>query len=145
MAAPSALDQLRTARSGPLLVALATDHPDLADRVTALAQAVLLDLTAPQAPATKRDDAAVFAAPVAPVLVASPFATVRDVACLTPRGKHDVDFSGARGVERVQLGPSPHPPPPLAAESAIVLRSRSVAAGSADAALIISVSNVTGW
>lgn len=97
MAATPATEALRATRSGPLLAALAVDQPDLADRVGAIAEAVLLDLTAPQAPLpTKREDTpATGAALPVPVPMVPPFAIVRDVACLTPRGKHDVEFTGA--------------------------------------------------
>lgn len=115
----SPLAALDGTHAGPLLAALVQSEPGLADRVAAIAEAILCDLTkqATSGPAARKQaDPAAVAAAAAIV----PFASVPDVPCLTPRGKHDVEFS----------------------ESAIILRGKP---GSADVApIVIAVANITG-
>lgn len=116
----SPLSLLASTRSGPLLASLIAELPQHAGRFTELAEAFLHDLAH-----TKLPKLAVAAATAAPAVSSiSPFAVLKDVSCLTPRGKHDLEFS----------------------ESAILLRGRSSAPGGVDpqAPLLVKVSNVTG-
>ena len=115
------------------LIELAKAHPELAPQLLAIAQCIAADLQAAasssssSAAAAPGGDGAASssaksstAAPTAAAVARLPpgFATLKDVSCITPRGKHDVEFTES-GFTLIAKGAAAATTPPVVVPASI--------------------------